>query len=241
MNDKRKKAEEMILKTVELMEPKGTNRDRYKAIFSKMNDKEFDKFIGEVVDGTRKLDFYAPNMQVVLRQEDLFKAADYIGAEIFSRITFTDPVTKLKYTPEPECLVLDLPIRRVRQYLQHGISVPESDRRIDSMTGQVMKPDQSSKCSFVEMQILYGRGMTETIKEFMKVRGGDIHAYTSFKQSCEETGSFRQSSLDENTLVRSTLITSLILKCMGLDNNFVDSPEDIQAAKDKAQAAMATM
>lgn len=235
MTLKRKKIEEMILKTMELMEPKGTNRDRYKEKFAKMNDKDFDTFMKEIASKKRSLTFYAPTFKTALHHTDLLKAADYVGAEIFSRITYTDATTGIKYTPDAKCLVTLLPIRRVRQYLRHGISVPESDRRIDTMTGQVMKPDQSSKLSFVEMQLLYGKGMTQTIKEFMKVRGGDIHAYASFKQGCEETGSFSQRALDENTVPRSTLITSLILKCMCLDNNFIDKPEDIAKAKEMEQ------
>lgn len=225
-NAKRQKVEEMILKTVKLMEPEGSNHERYKKLFSSMNDKQFDTFMNEIKTGKRKLTFLAPNMKVVLKQKNLMDAAEYVNAEIFTHITYTDPVTGLKYTTPDKACVLTLPVRRTRQFLQHGLSVPEGDSHVDTMTGQVMKPDQASKFSFPEMQLLFGRGLNKTIEEFMKIRGGDINAYAQYRQSIEETGSFNQSSLSDDTVPRTAMVSSLILTCMGLDNNLVEMPQD---------------
>ena len=57
--------------------------------------------------------------------------------------------------------------------------------------------------------------------EFLKVRGGDIHAFAAFKQQLEENGSCRTSSLDPNTIPRSAVTMSSILKSMYIDNNLV--------------------
>lgn len=222
MNSKRKKVEELILSTVKKMEPGATNYDRYKERFNKMSDLEFDRFMKELKDKKRKLQFIAPNMKVVLQQSDLLAAADHIGAEVETRITFTDPITGMKYTSPYSVLFLKLPVRRTRQFLKHGISVPEGDSKVDMITGQVIKPDQASRFSNVEMQLLYGRKMTNTITEFMKVRGGDIPAYANYNQQLEETGEFSLATLNPNTVPRSTMTTELLLKCMCLDNNLVD-------------------
>lgn len=222
----RKKVEELILDTIKTMEPEGTNYERYKKIFSAMSDAQFDTYMKELRDGKRKLTFLAPNMKVVLKHENLFKAAEKVNAEIFSRITYRDPITGIKYTPPDPVTILTLPIRRTRQYLHHGLSVAEGDSRVEVMSGQVTKPDQASKFSFPEMQLLYGRGMTKTITEFMKIRGGDINAYANFKQQLEETGSFSQDTLDPDTMARSVMIAHLTLKVLGLDNNIVEDPTD---------------
>lgn len=221
-NPKRLKIERMILDTVKLMEPGGTNYELYKQKFASMDDKAFEKFMTEIKDGKRKLPFMMPNMKVVLQQKDLVKAADACGAEIFSKITYEDPVTGITYTTPHECIVLNLPVRRTRQFLQHGLSVPEGDSRVDSLTGQVMKPDQASKFSFVEMQLLRGRGMDATIREFMKIRGGDLDAYASYKQQLEETGTFSQESLNPNSMPRTVMVLHTALRCMGIGNNFVE-------------------
>ena len=216
-NKNRAKVEELIL---------GSNYERYKALFKSMNDAQFETYMKELRAGKRKLTFLAPNMKVVLKLENLMKAAENIGAELFTRLTFKDPATGITYTPDDKHMVLELPIRRTRQYLHHGTSVADSDTRIEAMTGQVTKPDQASKFSFPEMQLLYGRGMNKTIIEFMKIRGGDINAYANFKQQLEETGNFSQESLDPTTITRSVKVASLILKCMFLDNNLVEDPAD---------------
>lgn len=228
MNPKRKQVEKLILDTVLTMEPGGTNHARYKKKFESMSDKDFDKFMSEIKSGKRKLSFFMPNMEVVINQSDLMDAADKIGAEVFTRITYEDSVTGITYTTPQKCLCILSPVRRTRQFLHHGLSVPEGDSRIDVLSGQVMKPDQASKFSFVEMQLLLGRGMDDTIREFIKIRGGDTIAFANYKQQLEETGTFSQDSLDPNTVPRSAMISHLVLLCMGLDNNLVemDPPGD---------------
>lgn len=223
-NKNRAKVEELILKTVKTMEPKGTNQDRYKKMFAAMSDAQFDTFMKELRAGKRKLTFLTPNMDVILNMEDLFKTAEALDVELFTHLTYTDKATGITYTTPEKQLVLTLPVRRTRQYLHHGLSVPDSDTRIEAMTGQVTKPDQASKFSFPELQLLYGRNMTKTITEFMKIRGGDINAYANFRQQLEETGQFSQESLDKDTITRSVMIAHLLLKCMWLDNNLVEDP-----------------
>ncbi len=126
------------------------------------------------------------------------------------------------YTSPHRYLILRLPIRRAKQFLDHKLSVADSDKKLDSLTGQVSKPDKASTISYVEAQLLYARGLEHTLNEFVKVRGGDIHALSNFKQQLEEGGSAKLSSLDPNSLPRSTLIMNRILKCMYIDNNIIE-------------------
>lgn len=225
MTPKRMKVESRILAIVKTMEPGGTNYERYKKMFAEMSDQKFDTFMKELRAKKRKLTFFAPNMKVTLKHADLLRAAEALNTELFTKVTYQDPVTDIEYTSPYPCLILTLPIRRTRQYLHHGISVAEGDSRVEVMSGQVTKPDQASKFSFPEMQLLYGRGMTKTITEFMKIRGGDINAYANFKQQLEETGQFSQSTLDPDTMARSVMIAHLVLKLMGLDNNIVEEQD----------------
>jgi len=222
MTEKRKKIEDYIIKTVSIMDPSKTNANRYRKIFSGMDDKQFHAFMQKLKDKKAKLCLYAPNMKINLQAEDLYKAADFTNAKIFEKVEMVDPATNTKYIPPHEFMILRLPVRRVKQYQMHKMSVPESDKRIDMLTGQVVKPDKAAAFSFVEMQIMHGRGLDNTIMEFMKLRGGDIHAYATMKQSLEETGEFSQESLPDDTVNRSVVTTDLILKCMLIDNNYLD-------------------
>lgn len=221
MTPKRQKVEAHILKYFKKIEPSGYNEKRYKEMFAKMSDKQFDDWMKDIRDKKIKLVLFTPNLKVVLNIADLRNVAKELGIKLFEKILMTDKATGLRYLTNQEYLIIRLPIRRTRQFLMHKLSVPESDKRLDALTGQVTKPDKASSLSFVEAQFLHGRGLDKTILEFMKVRGGDIHAYAQFKQQLEETGTGSLDSLDANTVARSAVTLSTILKGMLLDNNFV--------------------
>lgn len=222
MTPKRKKVEEYINKVMLTIEPGGVNAQRYKDIFSKMSDVEFDKFMKDIRDKKRQLVVYAPNLKVVLQTSDLFKACDLTGAVVFEKLVIHDKTTGMEYTTPNEFPILRLPIRRLKQFQMHKMSVPEGDKKIDALTGQLVKPDASAKFSFPEMQVMHGKGLDNTIIEFMKLRGGDIYAYSTMLQSLEETGEFSQKSLPNDSIARSVMTMDLILKSMLIDNNFVD-------------------
>lgn len=222
MTEKRKKVQDYILKVLTIMEPKQVNANRYREIFSKMSDKDFDQYMKDIRDKKKKLVFYIPNLDVIVQMSDLYKACDFTGAIVFERIVFYDEVTGMEYTTPHEFPVLRIPVRRLKQFQMHKMSIPESDKRTDVLTGQLVKPDASAKFSFPEMQVMHGRGLDNTIIEFMKLRGGDLHAYATMKQSLEETGEFSQSALPGDSIARSAMSMDLVLKCMLIDNNLVE-------------------
>jgi hypothetical protein len=222
MNAKRKKVQEYILQTIAKMDPTGPNVERYKNMFAEMSDQEFDKYMKMLKEGTVKLTVYAPNMKNYLKVENLFKAAEFVNAKLFHRILRTDHTTGLQYWSNEKYLVVTLPIRRARQFLMHKISVAESDQKIDALTGQVTKPDKASAISFVEAQLLGAQGLEKTLEEFLKVRGGDVRAFGTYKQQLEETGASQMAGLDPTTVPRSAVVFSNILRCMYYDNNLVE-------------------
>jgi hypothetical protein len=226
MNEKRKKVEDYIYKIFTLMEPGKTNVERIKSLFAAMDDTAFNKWMQSIKDKKRQLVFYAPNLKVNLLIKDLLAAAKACNCICEEQLVLKDDITNLEYTPPNTFMVLRLPIRRTRQYLMHKLSISEDDKKIDALTGQVTQESKSSKLSGIEAQLLYGRGLTETITEFYKVRGGDIPAYANFKQQIAETGQASMTALDPNTVPRSTMTVGLMLTCMHIDNNFVEKPDD---------------
>lgn len=221
MTDKRKQIQDKILKTMKLIEPGMTNHNRYQEMFDNMNDKQFDTFMKDLKEGKIKLTLFAPNMKVFIQQEDLLKAADDLGLELFERLRFKDKATGKYFLTPNKYLIAKLPVRRTRQFLMHKLSVAENDKKLDALTGQVTANDKASSLSYPEAQLMYARGLDKSIIEFMKVRGGDIHAFATFKQQLEESGEATLGSLDPNTLPRSAVVMSSILKSMYFDNNLV--------------------
>jgi len=219
---KRQQVTNFILKHLKTMDPSGLNHDRYKAFFSDMSDAEFDKYMKQLKAGEVKLCLYAPNMKNPLKVEHMYKVAKELNVKLFQRITFKDEITGMTYTTPNEYLVVTLPVRRARQFLMHKMSVFESDKKLDAMTGQVTKPDKSSSISFIEAQLLASRGLYKTLVECLKVRSDDVNAFSSFKRQLEENGSGQLNSLDPNTVPRSAATLHTVLTCMYYGNNIVE-------------------
>lgn len=222
ISDKRKKITEYLLTHLKMLEPGGTNAARYEQLLSAMSDEEFSEYMDALATGKVQLHIFTPNLKVVLKVEDILKTAKSVQVDLCQRVWLTDKVTGKKYLSVHAYPILQLPIRRVKQYLLHKISVPTSDKTIDALTGQVTGDDRSSSISQVELQALYARGLKNVILEFAKVRGGDVHAYSNFKLQMEETGEASLDNLEQGTINRSAVIASVFLKGMHLDNNLVE-------------------
>lgn len=216
-NSKRRQVEAYVLQHLQTMDPTGSNAERYRAAFAKMDDAAFDTFMTQIKEGKRTLVLYAPNMVVALQMPHLLAAARAVNCKLFERLRLWSNgrwfITKHEY------LVLLLPVRRLKQYLMDKISVPESDQTIDLFTGQVVKPDKGSSLSLVEMQTLDSKGLHKALIELTNVRGGNVPAYASFKAQLEETGTAALTTTDMSGAIRSVVVADVQLKAMHLDTN----------------------
>ena len=208
-----------VVDIIRTIEPSGDNANRYKSFLEDMTLDEFDTFIQHLKAGNTNIHMYAPNVKVNLNQKDILKAAAKVGVLLEEKIWLQDKVTGKKYLTPNEYLILQLPIRRVSQFLLHKMAVPDSDKKIDTLTGQVTGDDRSSSITQVEIQALFARDLKNTLVELVKVRGGDVNAYASMKQQISETGEATLNALDPNTTARSVVIAGIFLKSAMIDNN----------------------
>ena len=207
---------------LDTVEPEGDNSSRYRSFLENMSIDQFDTFIQNLEKGETQIHMYMPNVKKIIKQDLVFKAADKVGVRMQEKIWITDPVTGKKYLTPHEYVVLQLPIRRVSQFLLHKMAVPESDKKTDLLTGQVTSDDRSSSITQVEIQSLFARDLKNTLVELVKVRGGDINAYGNFKHQISETGEARLEGLEADTTARSVVITGVFLNAMLIENNLYE-------------------
>ena len=217
--DKRKKIIALVVKIMDLCDPSKINSKRWSELLSKMTDKQFDEFMQALKAGKTQMHIVAPNLEMSLQNKDLLAAADALGLEIFHRIWFKDSVTGKRYLSDNRYMVLQLPIRRQQQFLDEKISVPDNDKTIDGLTGQVTGDSRACSVTNPEIQILAARGLDNVLEEFVRVRGGDMHAYSEFKRQLEETGEADLSSLGKFSRSRVSVMAGVLLKAMMLDTN----------------------
>mgnify|MGYP001286114824 FL=1 len=218
--EKRAEIEAEILKVLAIIEPGGYNVKHYKEqVFPKMSNSMFFSWIDQIEKGEANIYMYCPNMVVNLKPKDILKAAAYLGLELFERIRIWDSLTGRYYMTPQKYLTLLIPIRRLSQYLMHKISIPESDRRTNPTTGQVVKPDKGSSFSMVQSQILDSAGLTNSLFELATVRGGNQDAQSAARSSLIETGELRLSDIDTSQGVRSQQVAKATFESMHIETN----------------------
>lgn len=195
---KHKKAVNTFIETIDAMLPGGKNTEMYRKMFSKMNDKELEEWVKtNLVDKKQLMPFYYGNLgEERLDVENLFNICEKLGVQTYQRLITTDPDTGIRYKTPEVYLVLPQELRRQKQHLTHGISVSETSRFTDAMTGQVIGVSRSSGLSLPELYIMESKRHIAATKEFVKIRGGDTTALKEAKRSTVETGSYRLGPLE---------------------------------------------
>jgi hypothetical protein len=218
MNKKREAVQELLLKYLKMIEPEGKNVKFYTEKWSKMSDKDFDTWMHNLKDHKTVFQIQAPTFATNIQMPNLLKAVKALDIKLFHRLKLWDPVNETYFMTELEYMVLKLPTRRMIQFVDHKLSVAESDERTNTLTGQVMKPDQANCINATEVQALYARGLKNTILELIKYRGGDIHAFADYKYNLESQGSVSISS-PTDSIVRSAVMMDVYHSGMMLETN----------------------
>lgn len=223
MNEKRKKAQEYILKNIAMIDQSTDkhNTKRYEEKFKNMTDKEFDDYMKRLRDGDEQVYYINTTLKDNVDVNKLKEDCKKLGIKLFERIRMWDDVTQSYYLTPNECLILQLPVRRVSQFVDHKLSVFESDKKIDLLSGQVLKPDQAASLSQVEVQCLYSHGLTNSILELIKYRGGDTVAFGEYKRELEETGTTSVNK-DTGSVVRSAVVLGVYYNGMHIETNITN-------------------
>jgi len=220
--EKKKKILAYIKKGFKDIDPGGYNYKRYEELFMKMSDKKFERLMKDLSEGKWQFHIYLPNMKERVPAKNILDTAERIGCKLFHRIWITDPNTGRKYLTRHTYPVYNIPVRRMEQTLDKKMSVPDSDRTIDGLTGQVTGKDKSSALSNPEIQGLHSRGLRRTLDELVTVRGGDISSYGEFRSQLEEQGDASLDTLSGGTVSRTAKITEVFLDAMHIESNLIE-------------------
>ena len=218
--DKKKKIIGLICKVIDTIDPSKANGDRYRKLLTPMSKSEFTKYIKYIQDGKVQIYVITPNLELILNTRDLLKAAKLINTPLFSRLYVKDNETGKTFLTNEKYPVLQLPIRRMEQFLDNKLKVPNDDKSIDGLTGQVSGADAKSSISAQETRVIHARGLDKCLVELLKIRGGDVSTYGEFRRQLEETGSCDTDNISSVTRVKSGHSMNALLIGMHIDNDF---------------------
>lgn len=221
MNKAREMATKKMVALLSMFDGYNDSVKETERMIADISDAQFDKYMHDLRDEKEYLPYIMPTMgKIRLTSEKNIKIAKSLGIKLFHRVWLTDASTGETYLTPEEYLVIDVPFRRQQQHLKKKISIPDSNKRIDEMTGQVTGSSKGSSLSGSEMQILYSQGMNESIRELFKFRGGDEVAHRNLMRNIITNGDASMNNSDDGvSRPKSTETTSILLTSAHIKNN----------------------
>lgn len=218
----RKAAIDQFFKDLDAAFPGHGNRPHLEAYLNGLDEAGMEQLVQRIERGEFILPLTIPNLaKVKLDQQTMLDYGKAIGHDFFEQIWMADPLdpTQTYLTPR-KYLVVELPLRRQAQTLDKKMSVPLDDSNLDDLTGQPTGESKGSAISFPELQVLYSEGLEKTITELIKVRGGDIEAYTAMDREIVTTGGVELGPIEEmGTRPKTTKTLASLLTAAHLGNN----------------------
>lgn len=189
MAKNRQAATEFILKNLEALLPGNSDVPRYKAYLEGLTDKEFEDYMVALKTGEKYLTLTAPNFgKTNLDLERNFKLADKLGVKFFHRLWIEGDGDTPSYLTPIEYLVVKLPFRLASQRIAKKMSIPKSQRVINTLTGQPTGESKGASISFPELRVCAAMGLENSMVELMKYRGGDVRGGSAINASLVRTG-----------------------------------------------------
>lgn len=186
-----------------------------------LSDEQFEAYVQHLETSGDAVPIVVPNFSdVKIDVPRNIEIGRKLGHEFFQHLVLTDPISGLTYLTPIKYLVLQLPIRRQQQMLEEKISIPETNRRVDDLTGQPTGPSKGASWTFPEIQVMRSQGAYRTLEEGLKYRGGDTKGFQAMNRAVMESGGVSLNELSKtSTEVKSTQTLRVYLISAHIANN----------------------
>jgi hypothetical protein len=224
---KRGQIETLIYRTMNALDPSGSNTGKYKAMFSKMNDAAFSKWVTQFLADPKaniRLDIEEFDKSKTLKYENVEKAAKQMNLDLYEYV-YLPHVSSNPQRPvrtRTPVLVGYLNIKTVQQLQTKKSTGVINDLDRDDLTGIAKGESKGGTFSGIENEILIGIGADNVLSEVCGVRGDNMVEYENMLEKISETGSCSLKDIKTNALDKPTLLkTDLFLKAMGIKTDIV--------------------
>lgn len=195
MNAQRLEAERLIYEVMDILDPDSDNSEFWKEKFSKMSDAEFIRYISnDYPFYFQTKAFKEPTMDQIVKALDLLDVP--LLEPIYMPYKYKDKSGRPVKTKE--CLVVYLPIKRMKQLLtkKNGMSIDAKTR--DMKTGLLTGVDKNGKESDREFQALSIQGLYNTMKEFSRPRADSMDDKSVMNNTINTLGQVYLSDLPDD-------------------------------------------
>lgn len=185
MTSQRKKAEELVYKTMDALDPSGQNSDYYKKIFSEMSDAQFVKF----VDNPLAFKFQVKIFEIEPTMKEIDKAAKVLGVPLLEKVNLPYMYSKDgKAVQSKEALVVYAHIKKMKQFIskKNAMSIEIAER--DMKTGLLVSFDKNGKTSDRETESLAVLGFDNTLDELTHAKADSMRSKSAMYNTINNLG-----------------------------------------------------
>lgn len=209
-----------IQKVVSDLENGTKNAELYEKAFKRMSSVEYAQWMDRLAAGTEFISMIVPSgSDMILSTERSMRVGEAMGVEFFQNLILTDPMTGDTNMTPIKYLVIHLACRRQNQHLVKKQSLPENDRVVDQLSGQVTSVSKGGRISLPELLVLESRGIEKGLLETIKVRGGDQTAFRDMHEQLRTTGEYTLEALkNQNDKPVAVKTLRALLLSVHLDN-----------------------
>lgn len=221
---KRKKMEDLIYGTFNILDKTGKNTQKYKEKYSKMSNEQFDKEMKRFLNNPDAY-FYleVEPYAVEVSMKEAQKAADFLKVPLFEHVImpFANPEGDPVVTQQP-VLVGYIHIKRVQQMVSKKNSMSIHIGQRNPKTGMVSGDDKNARASDVENIALIAVGAKESMKELIGARSDDLRAKTEMLKRIKDDGYVSLEDIPSNKTDKVALNTlDVFFTCAGLKTDLV--------------------
>lgn len=158
-----------------------------------MSDKELDALVEDIANGKSVLPLVVPNGSTI-DYEDLLDTAKKRKVQLHKKIITIDGNKRTKgRIPR---LVMEVPVKKLAQLVDKKRSIADDQHSVNHLTGQVTGASKSMSITNPELSLWSGNGMSDSIREATKYRGGDINSKLVIEKLAESGMEITQETLE---------------------------------------------
>lgn len=220
--EQREKAEELIYKTFDAVDPTGANTQYYQQLFADMSDAEFTRLIS----GRLPFRFHVAPFKNEPKMSDIFKAFKVLNKPLMERVKL--PYLKKNSQGQPieskECLVGYLNIKRLKQMLAKKTNTAIEIAKRDMKTGRLLSEDKGGVQTDKEFEGSMALGLENVTIEYARVKAAAMQAKSEAYNTINTKGEVSYTDIDAqrtDSLAKNTLNVYLI--GANLHSNLIDN------------------
>ena len=192
----RKEVENLVCKSMDIVDKSKTNGDYYRQLFASMSDTQFYNFI------KKELPFrfqYVPTT-VEPTMSDIIDGLKYIGVPLIEKITLPYLYTNKDGKPvsSQPAMVCYIPLKKVQQMVTKKNKWATDSSNRDMKSGRLVGQDKGASESDREFESLATLNLTSTMKELSGPRADALGAKNAMYNTIGTLGMVRLSDLPDN-------------------------------------------